>query len=117
MFTREATLFRRVWRSTTVGSIVEPTISLIACGFGLGALVTSVQSWAMLAIPVIGFLTGLGFAFMGQWFSGVVPSIDSSTYVQSALVTPLFLLAGISFPLTGLPQRVAVRALRRKLID
>jgi lipooligosaccharide transport system permease protein len=192
VFTREITLFRRVWPSTTFGSIVEPTINLIAFGFGLGALVSSVQgipyiqfvgtgtvatavlfssvfagmfdtyvkrfymktydgilatpvdvpelfiaeatwiavksgiygcaplfvamifglppSWGMLAIPFIGFLTGFGFALMGQWFSGIVPSIDSFTYVQSALITPLFLLAGIFFPLEGLPQWVQTLA-------
>jgi len=188
VFTRETTLFRRVWRSTTFGSIVEPTINLVAFGFGFGALVTSVQgipyvqyigtgvvasavlfssvfagmfdtyvkrfymktydgilatpvdvpelflaeaawiavksgiygcapllvamvfglppSWGMLAVPFIGMLTGLGFAFMGQWFSGIVPSIDSFTYVQSALVTPLLLLSGVFFPITGFPEWV-----------
>ncbi len=188
VFTRETTLFRRVWRSTTFGSIVEPTINLVAFGFGFGALVTSVQgipyvqyigtgvvasavlfssvfagmfdtyvkraymktydgilatpvdvpelflaeaawiavksgvygcapllvamvfglppSWGMLAVPFIGMLTGLGFALMGQWFSGIVPSIDSFSYVQSALVTPLLLLSGVFFPITGFPSWV-----------
>lgn len=193
IWNREATSFTRVWRSTTFGSIVEPTINLLAFGFGFGALVSTVQgipyiqfvgtgavatavlfssvfagmydtyikrvfiknydgilstpvdvpelmlaeagwiglkagmfgmgpllvaivfglppSWGMLAIPLIGFLTGLGFALMGQWFSGMVPSIDSFSYVQSALVTPLFLLAGIFFPLSGFPQWVQTLAL------
>ena len=188
VFTRETTLFRRVWPSTTFASIVEPTINLIAFGFGFGALVTSVQgipyvqfvgtgvvaaavlfssvfagmfdtyvkrfynktydgilatpvdvpelfiaeatwiavksgvygcapllvaivfglppSWGMLAIPFIGFLTGLGFAFMGQWFSAIVPSIDSFNYVQSALITPLLLMSGVFFPITGFPEWV-----------
>ena len=188
VFARETTLFRRVWRSTAFGSIVEPTINLVAFGFGFGALVATVQgipyvqyvgtgvvasavlfssvfagmfdtyvkrfymktydgilatpvdvpelfvaeatwiavksgifgcgplliailfglppSWGMLAIPFIGFLTGFGFAFMGQWFSGIVPSIDSFSYVQSALVTPLLLLSGVFFPLTGFPEWV-----------
>jgi lipooligosaccharide transport system permease protein len=188
VFIRETTLFRRVWRSTTFGSVVEPTINLVAFGFGFGALVTSVQgipyvqyigtgvvasavlfssvfagmfdtyvkryymktydgilstpvdvpevflaeavwiavksgiygcaplliamlfglppSWGMLAIPFIGMLTGFGFAFMGQWFSAIVPSIDSFTYVQSALVTPLLLLSGVFFPITGFPEWV-----------
>jgi lipooligosaccharide transport system permease protein len=188
VFTRETTLFRRVWPSTTFASIVEPTINLVAFGFGFGALVATVQgipyvqfigtgvvasavlfssvfagmfdtyvkrfymktydgilatpvdvpelflaeatwiavksgiygcapllvamifglppSWGMLAIPFIGFLTGFGFAFMGQWFSGIVPSIDSFSYVQSALVTPLLLLSGVFFPITGFPEWV-----------
>jgi lipooligosaccharide transport system permease protein len=192
VFTREVTLFRRVWPSTTFGSIVEPTINLIAFGFGFGALVATVQgipyvqfigtgvvasavlfssvfagmfdtyvkrfymktydgilatpvdvpelflaeaswialksgvygcapllvamvfglppSWGMLAIPFIGFLTGFGFAFMGMWFSGIVPSIDSFSYVQSALVTPLLLVSGVFFPLTGFPTWVQTLA-------
>ena len=51
VFQREATLFRRSWPATTFGSIVEPTINLIAFGFGLGALVASVQG-----IPYIQFV-------------------------------------------------------------
>ncbi|MBI1376772.1 MAG: ABC transporter [Frankiales bacterium] len=192
VFLRETTLFRRVWPSSTFGAIVEPTINLLAFGFGLGALVSTVQgipyiqfigtgtvatavlfssvfagmfdtyvkrvymktydgilaapvdvpelflaeacwiavkagvfglapllvaivfglppSWGMLAIPFIGFLTGFGIALMGMSFSGVVPSIDSFNYVQSALVTPMFLLAGIFFPLQGLPSWIATLA-------
>ncbi len=197
IWNRAATNFTRFWKSSTFGSIVEPTINLLAFGFGFGALVSTVQgipyiqfvgtgavatavlfssvfagmydtyikrnfmktydgvlstpidvpelmlaeaawiglkagmfgmgpllvaivfglppSWGMLAIPLIGFLTGFGFALMGQWFSGLVPSIDSFSYVQSALVTPLFLLAGIFFPLSGFPQWVQTLALANPL--
>jgi len=91
-------------------------IGIKAAMFGMGPLVVAMvfglpPSIGMLAIPLIGFLTGLGFALMGQWFSGIVPSIDSFSYVQSALVTPLFLLAGIFFPLSGFPQWVQTLAL------
>jgi lipooligosaccharide transport system permease protein len=82
---------------------------LVAILFGLP------PSLGMLAIPFICFLTGLGFAFMGQWFSGIVPSMDAFTYVQSALVTPLFLLAGIYFPLSNLPGWVQNLALANPL--
>jgi lipooligosaccharide transport system permease protein len=192
VLTREATLFRRFWRSTTFGSIVEPTINLLAFGFGFGALVSSVQglpyvqfigtgmvalavlfssafagmydtyvkryymktydgilatpvdvpelflaeatwialkagvfgcapllvamvfglppSWGMLAVPFIGFLTGLGFALLGMWFSAIVPSMDSFTYVQSALLTPLLLVSGVYFPITSFPTWVQTLA-------
>ena len=188
VWTRELTVFRRYWGSTTFASIVEPTVYLLAFGFGLGALITSINgysyiefvgtgsvatavlfasvfagmfntyikrvyqktydgilatpvdvgelitaealwiaakagvygcapllvamcfgltpSWGMLAVPLIAFLTGLGFALMGQWLSGVVPSIDSVNYVTSALITPLFLVAGTFFPISGLPTWV-----------
>lgn len=186
VWTRELTVFKRYWASTTFASIVEPTVYLLAFGFGLGALISSINgysyiefvgtgsvataalfasvfagmfntyvkrvyqktydgilatpvdvpelvtaeaiwigvkaglygcapllvamcfgltpSWGMLAVPFIAMITGLGFAFMGQWFSGIVPSIDSFSYVTSALITPLFLVAGTFFPISGLPQ-------------
>lgn len=189
---REATIFRRFWKSTTFGSIVEPTINLLAFGFGFGALVATVQgipyvqfigtgmvalavlfssafagmydtyvkryymktydgilatpvdvpelflaeatwialksgifgcapllvamvfglppSWGMLAVPFIGFLTGLGFALLGMWFSAIVPSMDSFTYVQSALLTPLLLVSGIYFPISSFPSWVQTLA-------
>ncbi len=192
VLTREATIFRRFWRSSAFGAVVEPTINLLAFGFGFGALVSTVAglpyiqfigtgmvalsvlfssvfsgmydtyvkrlyqrtydgilatpvdvhelflaeatwialrsgvfgcaplliamafglppSWGMLAVPFIGMLTGFGFALMGMWFSALVPSIDSFTYVQSALVTPLLLVSGIYFPITGFPQWVQTLA-------
>lgn len=189
---REAIVFRRLWLSTTFAAIVEPIVYLLAFGFGLGALISSINgysyiefvgtgsvatavlfssvfsgmfttyvrrvyqrtydgvlstpvdvselitaeamwvalkagvygcaplivamsfglppAWGMLAVPFIGILTGFGFASMGQWFSGIVPSIDSFNYVTSALITPLFLVAGTFFPISGLPEWMQVIA-------
>ncbi|MDQ1641225.1 MAG: lipooligosaccharide transport system permease protein [Actinomycetota bacterium] len=183
---RETTLFRRYWLSTTFSSVVEPTIYLLAFGFGFGSLVSVVAgyryieflgtgvvatavlfssafagmfatfirrvfqksydailatpvdvhelvaaeaswiaakagvygcapllvaiafgldpSWGMFLVPLIGFLTGLGFALFGIWVSAIVPSIDSFNYIISGVLTPLFLVAGTFFPLDGLPQ-------------
>ena len=67
-------------------------------------------SWGMLTIPFIAFLTGLGFAYFGMWVSAVVKTIDSFTYVTSAVLTPLFLLAGTFFPIANLPQWAQVLA-------
>ena len=189
---REWVLFKRLWKSTTFSSIVEPTIYLLAFGFGLGGLISEIDGysyveyvgtgtvatavlfasvfaamfntfvkreflktydailatpvdvkevmtaeaawlalkagvygnapllvamafglqprWGMLVIPFVAALTGLGFAFLGQWISTVVPSIDSFNYVTSAVVTPLFLLAGTFFPLTNFPPIVQTLA-------
>jgi lipooligosaccharide transport system permease protein len=188
VWTREITMFRRYWPTTTFSSIVEPTIYLLAFGFGVGSLVSAVggysyvefvgtgtvatavlfssafagmfatfvrrvyqrtydallaapvdvhelvlaeatwiavrsgvygcaplgvamlfgldPSWGMLLVPFVGFLTGLGFALFGMWMSAIVPSIDSFNYVTSAIITPLFLVAGTFFPLTALPRWV-----------
>lgn len=70
---------------------------LVAIGFGLD------PSPGMLLVPLIGFLTGLGFGLFGIWTSAVVPNIDSFNYIISAVLTPLFLVAGTFFPLDTLP--------------
>ena len=183
---RELTMYKRYWRSTTFSSVVEPTIYLLAFGFGFGSLVAQVAgidyidfvgtgivatavlfssafpgmfstfvkrtfqktydavlaapvdteelvtaealwialrsgiygavpmlvavlfglqpSFGMLLVPFIGVLTGFGFAAFGIWISGIVPSIDSFGYVISAVLTPLFLVAGTFFPVDGLPE-------------
>jgi lipooligosaccharide transport system permease protein len=70
---------------------------LVAMGFGLD------PAPGMLLVPFIGFVTGMGFGLFGIWVSAVVPSIDSFNYVISAVLTPLFLVAGTFFPVTTLP--------------
>jgi len=59
---------------------------------------------AMLLVPVIGVLTGIGFAALGMLFAAMVTTFDGFSYVISGLITPLFLVAGTFFPLTQLPQ-------------
>ena len=192
VMSREWTVFSRYWWSTTFSSVVEPTIYLLAFGFGFGALVSQVGGldyiefigtgivgtavlfssafpgmfttfvrrvfqrtydailaapidveeivtgeglWiatkagvygmapllvatvfglrpgpGVVLVPVIGFLTGFGFAMLGMWISGVVATIDSFNYVISALLTPLFLVAGTFFPIDTLGRWALVAA-------
>jgi lipooligosaccharide transport system permease protein len=189
---RELTIFTRLWRSTTFSALVEPTIYLLAFGFGFGALVSTVAGYdyiefigtgvvataalfssvfpamfgtlykrryartydAVLAapvdveelvagevgfiavkagvygmapllvagafglepgpgvalVPLIAFLTGLGFAGLGMTFAGVLDSFENFNYVISAVVTPLFLVAGTFFPVSALPGWASVVA-------
>jgi lipooligosaccharide transport system permease protein len=60
--------------------------------------------WTMLLVPFVCFLTALGFTFLGQWISGIVKVIDSFSYYQSALITPLLFVSGTYFPISGLPE-------------
>lgn len=71
---------------------------LVAMLFGLD------PSIGMVIVPFVGALTGLGFALFGIWVSAVVPSIDSFNYIISAVITPLFLVAGTFFPINALPS-------------
>jgi lipooligosaccharide transport system permease protein len=63
-------------------------------------------SWGMLTVPFIGFLAGLGWTAFGIIIAAVLKSIDDFSYVTSTVITPLFLVAGTFFPLSGLPDWV-----------
>jgi lipooligosaccharide transport system permease protein len=189
---REIVNFRSFWRSSTFSSIVEPTIYLLAFGFGFGSLVSTVNgvdyvqyvgtgtvatavlfasvfpgmfstfvkyqfqhtydailaapvdteelvtgeslwiatragfygtfpmliamlfglepSWGMLAVPFIAFISGYGWACFGIFIAAVMKSIDNFSYITSTVITPLFLVAGTFFPISGLPQWAQVLA-------
>jgi lipooligosaccharide transport system permease protein len=189
---REVVNFGSYWRASTFSSTVEPTIYLIAFGFGFGSLVATVDgldyvqfvgtgtvatavlfasvfpamfgtfvkrefqhtydailaapvdteeivtaealwiaarsgvfgcapllvaivfglepSWGMLLVPFIAAIAGYGWAAFGILISAVVKSIDNFSYVTSTVITPLFLVAGTFFPISGLPQWAQVLA-------
>jgi lipooligosaccharide transport system permease protein len=77
---------------------------LVAIAFGLP------PTPAMLFVPIVGVLTGLGFAAVGVLFASVAQTFDGLSYVVSGVVTPLFLLAGSFFPLSRMPEWLRVAA-------
>ena len=182
---REVINFSSYWRSTTFSATVEPTIYLLAFGFGFGSLVSTVNgldyvqyvgtgtvatavlfssvfpgmfgtfvkyqfqhtydailaapvdteelvtgealwiaartgvygcfpmivamffgldpAWGMLLVPFIAALAGYGWASCGIFIAAKAKSIESFSYWQSGLLTPMFLVAGTFFPLDQLP--------------
>ena len=182
---REIVNFSSFWRSSTFSSTVDPTIYLLAFGFGFGSLVSEVAgydyidfvgtgivattvlfsgafpamystfvkyqfqhtydailaapvdteelvtaealwiaartgvygtvpmlvamvfgldpSWGMLLVPLIAALAGYGWACFGIFIAAKAKSIESFSYWQSGLLTPMFLVAGTFFPLDQLP--------------
>jgi lipooligosaccharide transport system permease protein len=66
---------------------------------------------AMLLVPPIGALTGVGFAALGMLFASMATSFDGLSYVISGVITPLFLVAGTFFPLNRMPEWLRVAAL------
>jgi lipooligosaccharide transport system permease protein len=62
----------------------------------------------MLLVPFIGAITGLGFAALGVFAAAAVPKIDHFSYIQTALITPLFLISGTFFPIEELPEALQV---------
>jgi lipooligosaccharide transport system permease protein len=183
---REVVNYSSYWRSATFSSTVEPTIYLLAFGFGFGSLVSKIggydyvefvgtgtvatavlfssafpamfgtfvkyqfqrtydailaapvdteelvtaealwmairagvygcvpmlvalvfgldPAWGMLTVPGIAFLAGYGWACFGIAVAGYAKSIENFSYVVSAVLTPLFLVAGTFFPLDRLPE-------------
>jgi lipooligosaccharide transport system permease protein len=190
---REIINFSSYWRSSTFSATVEPTIYLLAFGFGFGSLVSEVAgydyvdfvgtgtvatavlfssafpgmfstfvkyqfqrtydailaapvdveelvtaealwiavragtygcapllvalvfgldpAWGMLAVPFFGFVAGFGWACWGILVAAMAKSIENFSYVISACLTPLFLVAGTFFPLDQLPQWAQTLAL------
>ena len=183
---REVVNFSSFWRSSTFSSTVEPTIYLLAFGFGFGSLVSKIggydyvefvgtgtvatavlfssafqamfgtfvkyqfqrtydailaapvdteelvtaealwiatragvygcvpmvvaiafgldPSWGMLLVPFIAWVSGYGWANFGIMVAGFASSFENFNYVISAVLTPLFLVAGTFFPLSKLPR-------------
>jgi lipooligosaccharide transport system permease protein len=183
---REVVNYSSFWRSSTFSSTVDPTIYLLAFGFGFGSLVSTVAGYdyidfvgtgivattvlfsgafpamystfvkysfqhtydailaapvdteelvtgealwiaartgvygcvpmlvamvfgldpsrGMLLVPLIAALAGFGWACFGIFIAGRSKAIESFSYWQSGLLTPMFLVAGTFFPLSRLPE-------------
>jgi lipooligosaccharide transport system permease protein len=84
-------------------------ISIRSGVYGLAPLVVgfffglSPQLGMLLVVP-IGIVTGFGFAAFGVLIAAVAKTIDNFNYVTSAVLTPMFLVAGTFFPISSLPH-------------
>jgi lipooligosaccharide transport system permease protein len=73
---------------------------LVAIAFGLA------PNAGMLLVAPIAFVTGFGFASFGVTVAAIAKTIDNFNYITSAVLTPLFLVAGTFFPISALPAGV-----------
>lgn len=72
----------------------------------VAALLGAVHDWtAVLAVPVI-FLMGLCFAGPALIMSALSPSYDFFVYYQTLVLTPMFILCGVFYPVATLPEVV-----------
>jgi lipooligosaccharide transport system permease protein len=94
----ELVLGEATWISVKAGIYACAPLLITIIFFDLPAVPS------MVLVPLVAVLTALGWAFFGQWMSGIVSTIDSFSYVTGALITPLFLVSGIFFPLGNLPN-------------
>ena len=95
--TEELVTAEALWMATRAG-VYGCVPLLVALAFGLD------PAWGMLAVPGIAFLAGFGWACFGIAVAGFASSIENFSYVVSAVLTPLFLVAGTFFPLSQLPE-------------
>lgn len=95
--TEELVTAEALWISTRAG-VYGCVPLLVAIAFGLD------PAWTMLAVPGIAFVAGFGWANFGISIAGFAKSFENFNYVVSAVLTPLFLVAGTFFPLSALPE-------------
>ena len=91
----------------TKGTISGSSILLV------GALLGAVAGFeALLCIPLL-FLVGLAFAGPAIAVSAVSPSYDFFSYYITLVMTPMFILCGVFYPVSSLPELAqhAVQAL------
>jgi lipooligosaccharide transport system permease protein len=61
--------------------------------------------WALL-IPLLTALAGIMFASISLFYTSIVPSIYTFNFFFTLFITPMFLLAGVFFPLDRFPDIV-----------
>jgi lipooligosaccharide transport system permease protein len=99
--TEELVTAEALWMATRAG-LYGCVPMLVAIAFGLD------PSWGMFAVPFIAWIAGFGWSCFGIAVAGFAKSIENFSYVVSAVLTPLFLVAGTFFPLSELPRWVQV---------
>ncbi|MDP9484838.1 MAG: ABC transporter permease, partial [Actinomycetota bacterium] len=79
-------------------------VTLVALGVAFDEpLVTS--AWALLLPPML-LVIGIMFSVMGTLFTSLIERIDLYAYYFTLVVTPLFLLSGVFFPIDDFPAPV-----------
>jgi lipooligosaccharide transport system permease protein len=95
--TEELVTAEALWMATRAG-IYGCFPLVVALAFGLD------PAWGMLVVPLIAWIAGFGWACFGIAIAGFASSFENFNYVVSAVLTPLFLVAGTFFPLGQLPE-------------
>ena len=101
--TEEVVTAEALWIATRAG-VYGCVPMIVAMFFGLD------PAWGMLTVPFIGWISGYGWACFGISVAGYAKSIENFNYIVSAVLTPLFLLAGSFFPLDNFPEWAQVLA-------
>jgi lipooligosaccharide transport system permease protein len=90
--TEELVTAEALWIATRAG-VYGCVPMIVAIAFGLD------PAWGMLTVPLIAWIAGFGWGCFGIMTAGFAKSIENFSYIVSAVLTPLFLVAGTFFPL------------------
>ena len=101
--TEELVTAEALWISARTG-VYGCVPMLVAIVFGLD------PAWGMFAVTFINWISGYGWANFGIATAGFAKSIENFNYIVSAVLTPLFLLAGSFFPIDQFPTWAKVLA-------
>ena len=101
--TEELVTAESIWMASRAG-VYGCVPMIVAIFFGLD------PTWTMLAVPFLGWIAGFGWACFGIAVAGFSKSFENFNYIVSAVLTPLFLLAGSFFPIDEFPQWATVIA-------
>jgi lipooligosaccharide transport system permease protein len=99
--TEELVTAEALWMSTRA-AVYGCMPMVVGIAFGLD------PSWGMLVVPLIAWVAGFGWTCFGIAIAGFAKSFENFNYVVSAVLTPLFLVAGTFFPLSNFPEWVQV---------
>jgi lipooligosaccharide transport system permease protein len=92
-----------LWGATK--SFINSTIVLIVIIiFGL------VSSPLFLLIPPLSIIIGLLFASIAMCFTAIIPNIDAFNYPSFLYITPMFILSGTFFTISGMPHALQLFA-------
>jgi lipooligosaccharide transport system permease protein len=80
------------------GSIMAIGVSIVLLAFGLFA-----NPLLLPLIAIVGFLAGISCGGLGLIASGIVRNINQFQTVYSYLISPLYFLSGIFFPIEQMP--------------
>jgi lipooligosaccharide transport system permease protein len=101
--TEEVVTAEALWIATRAG-VYGCVPMIVAMFFGLD------PAWGMFLVPFIAWIAGFGWAAFGIAVAGFAKAIENFSYIVSAVLTPLFLVAGTFFPISTLPHWAQVLA-------
>ncbi|MEM5947582.1 ABC transporter permease [Spirochaetia bacterium 38H-sp] len=85
-----------IWAGTK-GFFFSLCVLLVISLFGIFSPAT------VIIAPLIGFLTGIMFAAIAFIITSMVANIDQFNFYFTGVLSPMFFLSGVVFPLEGLP--------------